>query len=289
MWLTLTLAILVVLESFIGIEMVNTPPITKRHKWIWRISFFVLAVGIIGLTCLQNYYSQKDEQGMRTDFSDRLAVLGTNLNRVKIELLSKINEDIPSTALKLSTDTVRLGDGNNSVQTDISVYNPSDFPVSGVVLQFHIVGDGVRADSVNIKMPDEYQISKDWEPDPPGQIKMVVNAYTARIDAMQEPTNQNIVFQIGWIRAKQSRFLDVGGTMVSNSYASIRITSYSTNTIEVLRGSNSFSSYFPVISLPIRAAALGNPPTNIVFFANGVTNYPPEQNGKWIHYRTGYY
>ena len=61
MVIVILLALLVMLESFIGVEMVNTPPTTNRYKWFYRISFFVLGVGIILLTCLQYHDSQKVE------------------------------------------------------------------------------------------------------------------------------------------------------------------------------------------------------------------------------------
>jgi hypothetical protein len=201
------------------------------------------------------------------------------------------NEAVKSDSIApvLSTDSVRLGDGKNAVQTAFSIYNPSGFPVNGVVLQLHISGDGVRADSVNLKTTDEYLISKDWPPDTPNNYKFFVNTYTYRFDVMQEPTNQNIIFQIGSIRAKSNRYLEISGSKTNVSNATIKITSYSTNSWEIMKTENGTISSFPVSMLPLRAVMFGNPPTNIAVIVNGYTNYPVEQDGKWIHYRAGIY
>jgi hypothetical protein len=60
----IVLAFLILLQSFIGIEMVNTPPTKKWHKWFWRISFFTIGFCTIVIYCQQ--YRGEEEKSKQT-------------------------------------------------------------------------------------------------------------------------------------------------------------------------------------------------------------------------------
>ncbi len=185
---------------------------------------------------------------------------------------------------KLSTEKVRLGDGNNAIQSAVHIFNPNDFPVYDVALQFHILGNGVRADTVNIKMPDEDLLAQKFPP----QYQIIVTAYTLRYDLMQEPTNQNTVFSFGWIGAKEMREIEVAGTLITNSFAVITLKDFKTNPPEIFRNSKTTTFLTPAEMILVRGIPLGNPATNIIIMGT-VTNYPVEENGKWHHWRMGVY
>jgi hypothetical protein len=50
--------------ALIGIEMVNTPPTKKWHRWFWRICFTIFGLGVVVLTCLQ--YKGEEEKSKTT-------------------------------------------------------------------------------------------------------------------------------------------------------------------------------------------------------------------------------
>jgi hypothetical protein len=184
----------------------------------------------------------------------------------------------------LSARMVRLGDGNNAVQRGFQIFNPSDFTVYDVALQFDIVGSGVRADTINIKMPDEDFLAERFS----AAYQIVANAYTLRYDMMQEPTNQNILFVFGFIGAKERRSIEVSGTLTNKSVAKITLKNFKTNSLEIFRNNTTTTFYTPGEALTVRGWLLGNPPTNAVIYGN-ITNYPTEHNGKWWHIRIGIY
>ena len=74
----------------------------------------------------------------------------------------------------VSPARIQLNDGQWTVETPIDIYNPNDFPVYQVMLQFFIEGEGVRADSLNIRLnPDakyESSIRMNYVHDPLHQI-----------------------------------------------------------------------------------------------------------------------
>ena len=82
------LALLVVLESYIGIEMVNTPPTTNRRKWLYRVSFFVIGFGIIALTCMQFYDTQK----IQTENSNKINALAQEADKINAQQAAMAQE-----------------------------------------------------------------------------------------------------------------------------------------------------------------------------------------------------
>ena len=180
MWLVFTLAVLVLLESFIGIEMVNTPPKTKRQKWFWRIAFFTLAIAIISLTCLQNFYSEKNEQQMRVDFGDRLDKLGGNVDKEKSELSVKIG-DVDS---KLATVNSLQQRYENLVDKVLS--NPS---YSQEVRRAIIEDDKTNAEALGVQLGD-------------------LNAWQAAIRAkIRDKRASDQIEHEKWLKEKQSEYL----------------------------------------------------------------------------------
>ena len=181
----------------------------------------------------------------------------------------------------LSKNILTLGDGTYGIQNDVTIFNPSDFPVYDTELEILIEGKGVRADSVNLKMTDEDVISEKF---PVGDQTIYSDAYTIRCDYMTEPTNQNILFVIGGIPAHGHRYFQIGGTSAINSSAKIEIKDYSTNAPQILTlgSSNILSS--PIWKMNGVGMWVSNS-SGIGLVITNLVSKPIEQNGKWRHIR----
>jgi hypothetical protein len=68
--LIVVIAVLALLPALIGLEMANNPPTNDRAKWRYRLEFIIVAILLIGATCLQAIHSAK-EQAVATGDADK--------------------------------------------------------------------------------------------------------------------------------------------------------------------------------------------------------------------------
>lgn len=65
----IVLAILAAAQSFLGIEIVNTPPTKDWHKWFWRGAFIIIAVVMVILGAIQFHEQDKEAQDTNSKIS----------------------------------------------------------------------------------------------------------------------------------------------------------------------------------------------------------------------------
>ena len=104
----LILAFLASAQSFIGIEMVNTPPTKKWHKWFWRIAFILIALAMIGLGGIQFYQQSKESEENQRTISGLTGEVSALTNRV--DSLSQNNAVLTNEVVGLEKRVAQLID-----------------------------------------------------------------------------------------------------------------------------------------------------------------------------------
>ena len=91
--------------------MVNTPPTKKWHKWFYRISFFIVGMGAIILTCLQFKGDEEKSKRIYEDFANVISnemLLRQGIDEAKINTTSELkivinNQSVQSNSVIIIT------------------------------------------------------------------------------------------------------------------------------------------------------------------------------------------
>lgn len=86
----ITLIILAGVQAYIGIEMANTPPTKKWHRWFWRIAFFVNLLSMLIVGCFQFIENEAQQKNL----TDRLKAVQLQLEVVQLQLTNSLSENL---------------------------------------------------------------------------------------------------------------------------------------------------------------------------------------------------
>lgn len=121
----------------------------------------------------------------------------------------------------VSPRSFQLRSGDWDAQMTVSVTNPTDAPVYGLMLKMVVEGSGVPADSVEIKA-DKQQ--------PPVELSMgdvIASADGIRMNCTADDGREVILFTLHTVRSKETRTLQVKGSAKTNAVLNLSIASFS--------------------------------------------------------------
>jgi hypothetical protein len=142
------LAFLVMLESFIGIEMVNSPPTKKWHKWFWRISFFAIGFCTIIIYCQQ--YKGEEEKSKQT--YDNFANVLSNEAAIR-QTVDESKTNIQMT-VGFPRFEVKINDSTSPITNGAIVSLPMDRTINLLILNTgEVTAENVSIDFLTILNP----------------------------------------------------------------------------------------------------------------------------------------
>ena len=86
--LQLAFAILTVSLAWVGIEMANNPPTTKREKWVYRVVFIVVGTLLIGVFYWQGVRNIAEQASIRTEADKETKAVQTQYDQMTGKLNS---------------------------------------------------------------------------------------------------------------------------------------------------------------------------------------------------------
>jgi hypothetical protein len=124
----------------------------------------------------------------------------------------------------ISPTIIQLNDGQWSEEKPVDIFNPNDFPIYQIMLQFLIEGDGVSANSVSIRLDPEVKYD-----------------CSIRMDYVHEPHRQIVFYCMPGLQSKHHVQLFVSGTTPVKSYAVVSVHDFTNSSpgFRYLNGANS--------------------------------------------------